>query len=149
MTLLILVLLTMILMPMSASKVMAGSYNKGAWGDNGDGTYNNPILPGDYSDPDVIRVGDDYFLITSTFQFVPGITVLHSVDMVNWETLGGAIKDLTLISDKYNYDKMERYGRIVWAPCITFNPHDEKFYIHFGDPDEGLVCGNGHKGWYL
>ena len=138
MTLLILVLLTMILMPMSASKVMAGSYNKGAWGDNGDGTYNNPILPGDYSDPDVIRVGDDYFLITSTFQFVPGITVLHSVDMVNWETLGGAIKDLTLISDKYNYDKMERYGRIVWAPCITFNPHDEKFYIHFGDPDEGL-----------
>lgn len=123
---------------MNTSAVFAGTYNKGAWGDNGDGTYNNPILPGDYSDPDVIRVGNDYFLITSTFQFVPGITVLHSTDMVNWEILGGAIKDLTLISDKYNYSEMERYGRIVWAPCITFNPQDEKFYIHFGDPDEGL-----------
>ena len=118
--------------------VFSGTYNEGSWGDNGDGTYNNPILPGDYSDPDVIRVGNDYFLITSTFQFVPGITVLHSTDMINWEILGGAIKDITRISDRYNYSRMERYGRIVWAPCITYNPHDEKFYIHFGDPDEGL-----------
>lgn len=123
---------------MNASVVFAGTYNKGAWGDNGDGTYNNPILPGDYSDPDVIRVDDDYFLITSTFQFVPGITVLHSTDMVNWKILGGAIKDLTQISEVYNYDRMERYGKIVWAPCITYNSQQEKFYIHFGDPDEGL-----------
>ena len=104
--------------------VFSGTYNEGSWGDNGDGTYNNPILPGDYSDPDVIRVGNDYFLITSTFQFVPGITVLHSTDMINWEILGGAIKDITRISDRYNYSRMERYGRIVWAPCITYNPHD-------------------------
>ena len=67
----------------SAAPVFAGTHNQGSWGDNGDGTYNNPILPADYSDPDVIRVGEDYFAITSTFQFVPGITVLHSRDMVN------------------------------------------------------------------
>ncbi|MEY8516944.1 family 43 glycosylhydrolase [Lachnospiraceae bacterium 29-84] len=124
--------------PHSVCQVLAGTRNQGSWGDNGDGTYNNPILPGDYSDPDVIRVGEDYFAITSTFQFVPGITVLHSTDLVNWEILGGAVQDLTRISDKYNYDRMQGYGKIIWAPCITYQESTETFYIHFCTPDEGL-----------
>lgn len=52
--------------------------------DNGDGTYKNPIVHADYSDPDVIRVGDDYFLVASSFNHVPGIPILHSKDLVNW-----------------------------------------------------------------
>ena len=127
-----------VLYPGNALEVAAGTRNEGSWGDNGDGTYNNPILPGDYSDPDIIRVGEDYFAITSTFQFVPGITVLHSKDLVNWRILGGAVKDLTRISDRYNYDKMEGYGKIIWAPCITYQEATGTFYIHFCTPDEGL-----------
>ena len=57
------------------------------WGDQGDGTYINPIIPSDYSDIDCIRVGEDYYAISSTFQFSPGMTLLHSKDLVNWEIL--------------------------------------------------------------
>ncbi len=124
--------------PANTLRLSAGTKNQGSWGDNGNGTYNNPILPGDYSDPDVIRVGEDYFAITSTFQFVPGITVLHSKDMVNWEILGGAVKDLTRISPRYNYDKMQGYGKIIWAPCITYQESTGTFFIHFCTPDEGM-----------
>lgn len=117
------------------------------WGDNGDGTYNNPILPADYSDPDAIRVDDDYFLITSTFQFVPGITVLHSKDMVNWQILGGAVKDITRIRSDYNWSEMPQsgYGRIIWAPCITYHTNNERFYIHFATPDEGMFMVSASK----
>jgi hypothetical protein len=59
--------------------------NRGAWGDQGDGTFKNPVLPGDFSDPDVIRVGGDYYFITSTFQYSPGMAVLHSKDLVSWQ----------------------------------------------------------------
>ena len=58
------------------------------WGDQGDGTYINPIIPSDYSDIDCIRVGEDYYAISSTFQFSPGMTLLHSKDLVNWEIYG-------------------------------------------------------------
>ena len=117
------------------------------WGDNEDGTFNNPILPADYSDPDAIRVDDDYFLITSTFQFVPGITVLHSKDMVNWQILGGAVKDITRIRSDYQWKKMppSGYGRIIWAPCITYNRTNNRFYIHFATPDEGMFMVSATK----
>lgn len=118
--------------------VMAGTDNTGAWGDLGNGYYNNPVLPADYSDPDVIRVGKDYYLITSTFVQSPGITVLHSEDLVNWEIIGAAVKDLTQIDKKYNWDSMSGYGRGIWAPCISYNPQNQRFYIHFGDPDFGM-----------
>lgn len=117
------------------------------WGDNGDGTYNNPILPADYSDPDAIRVDDNYFLITSTFQLVPGITVLHSKDMVNWQILGGAVKDITRIRSDYHWSEMPQsgYGRIIWAPCITYHANNERFYIHFATPDEGMFMVSAAK----
>ena len=110
----------------------------GNWGDNGNGTYNNPVLPADFSDPDIIRVGSDYYLITSTFTFSPGITILHSSDLVNWEIINAAVNDLTQINPKYSYAHMVGYGRCIWAPCITYNKRNKTFYIHFSTPDDGF-----------
>lgn len=107
-----------------------------SWGDQGDGTYLNPIIPSDYSDIDCIRVGDDYYAISSTFQFSPGMTVLHSTDLVNWEICGNAIPDLTQISDELNWTRMNRYGRGVWAGTLRY--HAGRFYLFFGTPDEGF-----------
>lgn len=109
---------------------------RGAWGDQGDGTFVNPVLPGDYSDLDAIRVGDDYYAISSTFQYSPGVIILHSKDLVNWRILGHAVDDITRIGPEMNWDRMDRYGRGVWAGSIRY--HDGKFWIYFGTPDEGF-----------
>lgn len=100
--------------------------------DNGDGTYKNPILHADYSDPDVIRVGDDYYMTASSFNCVPGLPVLHSKDLVSWNLIGYALQKLPSheISDK------PRHGDGVWAPCIRY--HDNEFYIYYPDPDRGI-----------
>ena len=105
------------------------------WGDQGDGTYLNPILPGDYSDIDAIRVGSDYYAVSSTFQFSPGFVILHSKDLVNWAILSHAVSDVSQISPEMNWDKMNRSGRGIWAGAIRY--HDRKFWIYFGTPDEG------------
>jgi beta-xylosidase len=105
------------------------------WGDQGDGTYRNPVLPTDYSDIDCIRVGPDYYAISSTFQFSPGLVILHSRDLVNWEIAGHAVADLTQISPELNWDRMNRYSKGIWAGSIRY--HDGKFWIYFGTPDEG------------
>lgn len=105
------------------------------WGDQKDGTYRNPVLPGDYSDLDCIRVGSDYYAISSTFQYSPGMVILHSKDLVNWSIIGHAIDDLTQISPMLNWDRMARYGRGVWAGSIRY--HDGKFWVYFGTPEEG------------
>ena len=105
------------------------------WGDQGDGTYRNPVLPSDYSDPDCIRVGDDYYAISSTFQFSPGMVILQSKDLVNWTLLGHAIPDVTQISPEMNWDRMNRYGVGVWAGAIRYAQN--KFWLFFGTPDEG------------
>lgn len=105
------------------------------WGDQGNGTYINPIIPSDYSDIDCIRVGNDYYAISSTFQFSPGMTMLHSSDLVNWEICGNAISDLTEISDELNWTRMNRYGKGVWAGTLRY--HNRRFYLFFGTPDEG------------
>ena len=108
----------------------------GKWGDQGDGTYRNPILPSDYSDPDVIRVGSDYYLISSTFHFSPGMVILHSNDMVNWETVGYAVDDLTKLGPELNWDKMNRYNTGIYAGSIRY--HKGIFYIHFHSYLEGF-----------
>jgi len=99
--------------------------------DNGDGTYVNPILYTDYSDPDAIRVGDDYYMVASSFSNAPGLPLLHSKDMVNWEIINYCIKSLPL--DKY--DK-PIHGCGVWAPSIRF--HEGVFYVCFPMPDDGI-----------
>lgn len=105
------------------------------WGDQGDGGYLNPVLPSDYSDLDCIRVGRDFYAISSTMQFSPGMAVLHSTDLVNWELVGHAVSDLTQIGPELNWDRMDRYGRGVWAGAIRHAKG--RFWVYFGTPDEG------------
>lgn len=100
--------------------------------DNGDGTYTNPVINADYSDPDVCVVGDDYYLTASSFNCIPGLPVLHSTDLVNWEIIGHALKKL---EPAEVFDKPS-HGNGVWAPCIRY--HDGLFYIYWGDPDHGV-----------
>jgi len=99
--------------------------------DNGDGTFTNPILFADYSDPDVIRLADDYYMVSSSFQCAPGIPILHSKDMVNWRIIGHALKRLP--SDRYN---SPRHGEGCWAPSLRY--HNGQFWIYYGDPDLGI-----------
>ena len=78
------------------------------WGDQGDGTYCNPVLPSDYSDIDCIRVGDDYYAISSTFQYSPGMVIIHSKDLVNWTIKGHVVSNLRQISEEMNWTRMNR-----------------------------------------
>lgn len=116
----------------------AGAMNgdTGAFGDQGDGAYVNPVLPGDYQNTDVVRVGPDYYYISATKALSPGMLVLHSTDLVNWTPLGHVIPDITVLSPRYNFDRMDGAERGVWAGAIAF--HDKRFYVYFTTPDEGV-----------
>lgn len=105
------------------------------WGDQKNGSYQNPVLPGDYSDLDCIRVGSDYYAISSTFQYSPGMIVLRSKDLVNWRIIGHVVTDITRIGPDMNWDRMNRYGKGIWAGAIRH--HAGKFWVYFGTPDEG------------
>lgn len=100
--------------------------------DQGDGTYKNPVLHADYSDPDAIRVGDDYYMIASSFNFTPGLPILHSKDLVNWALVGHALSNLNY-SERF---KKVQNGGGIWAPSLRY--HKGLFYIYFPDPDEGI-----------
>ena len=100
--------------------------------DLGNGYYKNPILHADYSDPDVCRAGDDYYMTASSFNCIPGLPVLHSSDLVNWKIIGYAIAQLTP-EEEFSYPQ---HGNGVWAPSIRF--HNGEFYIYYGDPDQGI-----------
>jgi len=113
--------------------------------DNGDGTYTNPVLFADYSDPDVCAVEDykssttdykssttDYYLTASSFNCIPGLPILHSKDLVNWEIIGHALQEQ---EPKEIFDKPQ-HGKGVWAPSIRY--HEGEFYIYWGDPDYGI-----------
>jgi len=108
----------------------------GKWGDQGDGTYINPVLPGDFSDLDAIRVGNNFYAISSTMQYSPGMVVLHSKDLVNWEIISHVVPDLTRISPNLNWDKMNCYGKGIWAGSLRF--YKNKFRVYFGTPDDGF-----------
>lgn len=113
--------------------VSYGQYRSEVWcPDNGDGTYTNPVINADYSDPDVCVVGEDYYLTASSFNCTPGLPILHSKDLVNWEIIGHALKDIEPAS-VYN---MPSHGNGVWAPSIRY--HNGEFYIYWGDPDYGV-----------
>lgn len=100
--------------------------------DKGDCTYQNPVLNADYSDPDVIRVGDDFYLVSSSFEDVPGLPILHSKDLINWKLIGHALNKLV----PEEYFSRPRHGEGVWAPSIRF--HKGEFYIYYPDPDFGI-----------
>ncbi len=104
-------------------------YKSQVWSpDNGDGTYKNPVIHADYSDPDVIAVGDDYYLTASSFECFPGLPILHSKDLVNWEIISYALP--------CSYRSSMTRGDGVWAPSIRY--HNGEFYIYWGDPDRGV-----------
>lgn len=108
----------------------------GKWGDQGDGTYMNPVMPGDFSDLDAIRVGSDYYAISSTMQYSPGVVILHSRDLVNWTILGHVVHDVTALDPELAWDRMGRQGRGVWAGALRL--HDGRFWVYFGTPDQGI-----------
>ena len=113
------------------------------WGDMGNGTYKNPVLPADFSDIDCIRVGTDFYAVSSTFQYSPGFVILTSKDLVNWKILSHAVDDVAKISPELNWDRMGRYGRGIWAGAIRY--HANKFWIYFGTPDEGYFMSTSAK----
>ena len=100
--------------------------------DQGDGTYTNPILYTDYSDPDAIRVGEDYFMIASSFCNTPAVPLLHSKDLVNW-------KVINYIIDKLPFDYYDKpvHGCGTWAPAIRY--HEGTYYVFIPMPDEGIM----------
>ncbi|MEP6944280.1 MAG: glycoside hydrolase 43 family protein [Acidobacteriota bacterium] len=100
--------------------------------DNGDGTYKNPIIHADYSDPDVIRVGADYYMTASSFNAVPGLPILHSNDLVNWTIVGHVFRE----QEPKDFFARPQHGNGVWAPSIRF--HAGEYYIYYGDPDFGV-----------
>ncbi len=101
--------------------------------DLGNGQYINPVINADYSDPDVCRVGDDYYMTASSFCDIPGLPVLHSKDLVNWTLIGHAIPSMP---DYARSAPDPSHGNAVWAPAIRY--HNGEFYIYYGDPDLGI-----------
>ena len=105
------------------------------------GKYRNPVIDADYSDPDVCRVGNDYYMTSSSFACFPGLQILHSTDLVNWELIGAALTNDYPVLPEYkdtdiDWKRRIQHGNYVWAPSIRY--HDGWFYIYCGDPDQGL-----------
>ncbi len=104
--------------------------------DNGNGTYTNPLFYDEFSDPDMIRVGEDFYLVGTTMHSVPGVVVLHSKDLVNWKLLSYCF-DRFDMGDVFSLQNgKESYGQGIWAPCIRY--HDGKFYIFSNMNGHGL-----------
>lgn len=110
------------------------------YADLGDGNYRNPILYTDYSDPDAIRVGDDYFMTASSFCNTPGLPILHSKDLVNWKVINYALTNIPF--ERYT---TPQHGCGVWAPAIRY--HEGEFIIFFPMPDEGIFVTKTKNPW--
>lgn len=146
---------------MAATYAAASAYAQqpsGTWNPDRGTHYINPILNADYSDPDVCRVGEDYYMTSSSFACFPGLQILHSTDLVNWEIIGAALTDYPGPgwSDERQWETLgqrldtpaeappgpqewrtvPQHGNGVWAPAIRY--HDGEFYIYCGDPDRGI-----------
>ncbi len=112
----------------TGKRAVAGS----VWNaDLGNGNYRNPILYADYSDPDAIRVGDDYFMVASSFCNAPGLPLLHSRDLVNWKVVNYVIDEIP--EERY---RVPVHGCGVWAPSIRY--HEGTYFVCFPMPDEGI-----------
>jgi beta-xylosidase len=106
--------------------------------DNGDGTYTNPLIAADFPDPDVIQVDDTYYMVSTTMFVFPGVTVLKSRDLVNWEYCSNAVPRFDF-SKCYDLDSCSRYAHGQWATSMKYN--NGKFYLLFITLDEGgFIC---------
>jgi beta-xylosidase len=117
------------------STTLAGEPRTGSWGDQGDGTYRNPILNADYPDVDVEQLGDTYYMISSKQHMSPGMVILESKDMVNWRSIGHVWDKLSW-DPKYNGDRMDGYRFGVWAGDLAY--HDGRWYCYQIDTTNGL-----------
>ena len=131
----LLICLSIVFSPIFSSPVGAQSWTA----DNGNGTFTNPLFYDEFSDPDILRVGDDYYLAGTTMHTVPGLVILHSRDLVNWE-------NISYCFDRFDFDdpafslqnKKEIYGQGVWAPCIRYA--NGQFYVFTNINGKGLQC---------
>lgn len=121
------------------SQENSGHHSKVWVADLQNGLYRNPVLHADYSDPDACRVGDDFYMVASSFNAVPGLPILHSKDLVNWTLVGHALQRQL----PYDYYDKPRHGSGVWAPAIRY--HDNEFYIYYPDPDFGIYVTKATK----
>jgi beta-xylosidase len=116
--------------------------------DNGDSTYTNPVIFADFPDPDVIRVGDIYYMSTTTMHIFPGATILKSYDLVNWEYCCNPLEKIET-TECYNLDGCNRYSRGQWASSLKYN--NGKYYLHFNTLNEGsyLLTANNPEGPWI
>ena len=107
--------------------------------ENGNGTFTNPLFYDEFSDPDIIRVGDDYYLAGTTMHSVPGLVILHSRDLVNWENVSYCFDRFDFPEDKFALkNHQEIYGQGIWAPAIRYA--NGQFYIFSNVNGKGLQC---------
>ena len=101
--------------------------------------YQNPVIHADYSDPDVCRVGEEYWMTASSFNCFPGLPILHSWDLVHWELVSAALTEYPGAgwdAPEDDFRTTVQHGKAVWAPAIRY--HEGWFYIFVGDPDRGI-----------
>lgn len=107
--------------------------------DNGNGTFTNPLFYDEFSDPDIIRVGDDYYLAGTTMHSVPGLVILHSKDLVNWKNISYCFDRFDFEDDAFALrNHKEIYGQGVWAPAIRYA--NGQFYVFTNINGKGLQC---------
>ena len=107
--------------------------------DNGNGTFTNPLFYDEFSDPDILRVGDDYYLAGTTMHTVPGLVILHSKDLVNWENISYCFDRFDFADDAFSLkNHQEIYGQGVWAPAIRYA--NGQFYVFTNINGKGLQC---------
>ena len=124
---------------MACSMLGAQAQTKSWTADNGNGTFTNPLFYDEFSDPDVIRVGDDYYLAGTTMHSVPGLVILHSKDLVNWENISYCFDRFDFPEDRFALKNHEEiYGQGIWAPCIRYA--NGQFYIFSNINGKGLQC---------
>ena len=112
--------------------------------DNGNGTYTNPLFYDEFSDPDILRVGDDFYLAGTTMHSVPGLVILHSKDLVNWENVSYCFDRFDFPDDKFSLkNHQEIYGQGVWAPAIRYA--NGQFYVFTNINGKGLQCYTSEK----
>ena len=128
--------LCMTLMGIPGTVMAAGSFNvSNPKNLSMSDSYVNPVVHADYSDPDPVAApdGKTFYMTASSFQCVPGLPILKSTDLVNWEIVNHAL-DSVPPTDFYSAGPM--HGKGVWAPCFRY--HDGRYYIYWGDPDFGI-----------
>ena len=143
---------------LAAHSIASAQQPSQSWNPNRGSDYINPVINADYSDPDVCRVGDDFYMTSSSFACFPGLQILHSTDLVNWEIIGAALTDypgphwdddrawealgqnLDIQGDmppgNGQWRTIPQHGNGVWAPAIRY--HDGEFFIYCGDPERDI-----------